>query len=223
MGGAHGGFPTTQQNFELLVELGYALTLGNCANDDAETFGFDALHELLETSTFGTAFDFCRHRDFVGKRHEHKETAGIREFAGEAWTFGGDGLFDNLHKHLISGFEHILNATVFFENGSTHTLLYGEWFFSGDKAAQHFCRGIVGDAEIEIVEEGISLMSDTHETGVETWHDFSHPCQIDVANRKMFGLCFFLKLNEFLVFEQGNRNFFSVDIDDNFACHVVGE
>ena len=69
------------------------------------------------------------------------------------------------------------------------------------------------------MQEGVALISDIHEAGVESRHNFPDFRQVDVAHRILLRTSFLLKFHETLVFQQGDGDVFLLDIDDNFACH----
>ena len=70
------------------------------------------------------------------------------------------------------------------------------------------------------MEERVALITDVHETGVKSGHEFADFGVIDVAYGEVFRASFLLELDEFLVFEKGYGNLLLADIDDYFACHV---
>ena len=71
------------------------------------------------------------------------------------------------------------------------------------------------------MEKGVALGAYVNEAGVQSGHELAHTAQIDVADRVAGLLAFFvLVFHQILVLEQGHRNLFRLNIDDEFACHV---
>ena len=64
------------------------------------------------------------------------------------------------------------------------------------------------------------LVAYAHETGVQSWHQFAHLCQVDVANAEGGRLALFLKLHQTFVLRQGDGDFLGVGTDKNFTCHI---
>ena len=77
-----GRFPTRKEDAQLLIEFGNTTSFGDGANDDTESFGLDAVHELLETCSLGIAFDFSGDADLVGEGDEDEITTRKGDFAG---------------------------------------------------------------------------------------------------------------------------------------------
>ena len=59
-----------------MIEFGNTTSFGDGANDDTESFGLDAVHELLEARTLGIALDFGRNADLIGEGNEYEVTTG---------------------------------------------------------------------------------------------------------------------------------------------------
>ena len=121
----HGSIPTREEDAQFLIEFGNTTSFGDGANDDTESFGLDAVHELLEARTLGIALDFGRNADLIGEGNEYEVTTGEGYFAGDARSFGRNGFFDDLHQHFLTDVDGVLNMTVFSVLGWRGTLLRG--------------------------------------------------------------------------------------------------
>ena len=69
------------------------------------------------------------------------------------------------------------------------------------------------------MEERVALITDVHETGVKSGHEFADFGVIDVAYGEVLCPALCLKLYKFLVFKQRDRDLLWLDIDDYFAGH----
>ena len=124
----HGSIPTREEDAQFLVELCHSPSFGYGANDDAETFGLDAVHELLETCSLGIAFDFSGDADLVGEGDEDEITTRKGDFAGDARSLGGNGFLDDLHQHFLADLDGVLNVAVFFGVGLARYFMKGKGF-----------------------------------------------------------------------------------------------
>ena len=59
------------------------------------------------------------------ERNKHQEPAGEGDLACEARAFGGNGFFDNLHHHLLSYLQRVLDGAVFLQIGQAAGFLDG--------------------------------------------------------------------------------------------------
>ena len=123
-----GRFPTRKEDAQLLIEFCNTTSFGDGANDDTESFGLDAVHELLEARTLGIALDFGRNADLIGEGNEYEVTTGEGNFAGDARSFGRNGFFDDLHQHFLTDVDGVLNMTVFFGIGLARNFVEGKRF-----------------------------------------------------------------------------------------------
>ena len=218
---AENAFPTCHEDFHLGIQFASSLAFGHRTDDDAAVLGLDALYNLLQASPLGTTLDFRGDGNLVAKRREDKETSGEREVATQSRTFRRDGLLDDLHKHLLSLLQISLHAAVlgqFWQHGS---LLEGVKVLA---VALHLLE-ILGigrelQTEVEVVEEGIVLVTDAYEAGIQSGHELPDLRQIHVAHGEGNTLFLLLILSQPLVLGQGNGDFFRLYVDVKFACYV---
>ena len=79
----------------------------------------------------------------------------------------------------------------------------GRFFACRERADQLVQRRELG-AQIEVVDEGVFLVPDIDESGVEAGHDLADFPQIDVAHGESRFAFLLVQLDELLVFEQGD-------------------
>ena len=123
---SNGAFPATFEDAQLLVKLCNATSFRYRADDDAETFRFDAMDELFETRALSVAFDFGGHTHLVGEGNEHQIAACKGDFTRETWTFGRDGFFDNLNKYFLPYGYRVLDLPIFFGVGLARYFIQGK-------------------------------------------------------------------------------------------------
>ena len=69
------------------------------------------------------------------------------------------------------------------------------------------------------MQESHALGTDIDEAGIEARHDLLDLCHVDVTYRERHGALLLLVLYQLLVFEQGYRDVFRLNINDYFTCH----
>ena len=120
-----GFFPSFQQQHQFLVKLLYSFAFGDGANDDAEVLGLDTLDDLLEACALGAGFDFGADVYFLREGDENEEASGKSNLASEAWSLGGDGFLDDLHKEFLSDLQGVLHASFLGQFGLNAGLVHG--------------------------------------------------------------------------------------------------
>ena len=215
-----GVFPSFQQNLQLCIELSSPFAFSYRPDDDAEVLGLNALDQLFQTCTFFTAFDLRRDGDAVVKWDQYQIAPGETEFAGETRSLGVDGLFDNLYEYLLSYLQRVGDTAVFLQLRLYVSLLDRvELLTVAYNLFQVFLVRVKLTSQVKIMQEGNAFRADIDEAGIKARHQFFNLCYIDVTNRERHGALLFLVFYQFLVFEQGNRYVFWLDIDDYFTCH----
>ena len=219
-GALHGGLPTLIEDLYFLFKVSRLATFRHSANDDADILGFESLDYLLETGTLCTAGDFGTDMNLVVERHKDEEASGETEFASQSRPFRRYGLLDYLHKHLLLCLEDFLYmpflATRVF---TSRNLLQCAVLLPGDSVGVVLLHPWPVKAKIEIMEERVALAPYIHKTSVESWHDLSDACQINVADGIMRQSPFLLEFSQTLIFQEGDGHFVLGNIYNEFACH----
>ena len=214
-------FPTSNKDFHLGIQLACSLTLSNCTDYYAAVLGFDAFDDLLQASSFGTTLDFGGDGNLVAKRREDKETTREGKVATQARAFRTDGLLDDLHKHLLPLLQIGLHAAVLGQVGQEGSLLEGIKVLAvALYLLEVFGIGRELQTEVEVMQEGIMLMTDAYEAGIEPGHELPDLRQVHVAHGKGNALFLFLILSQSLVFGQRDGNLLWLNVDIKFACYV---
>ena len=71
------------------------------------------------------------------------------------------------------------------------------------------------------MQESVTLVPDVDETGVEARHELLHLCDVDVAYREVGRSGLVLVFYQPFVLKQGDGNLLRLDVNDNFACHLL--
>ena len=172
-----GVFPALDQYLHLLIQLGGFLAFGHCAYDDAAVLGLDAGDDGFQPVALGRRFDFCGDVDLILEGNQHEESARKRDLAGQSGSFGGDGLFDDLHQHFLSLRQRGLHAAVFGQVGQVLCFGVGEQVFAvGEDLLQIFGVGGEVGAQIEVVDKGVLLVAHVDKGRIQPWHELAHLC-----------------------------------------------
>ena len=205
---AQDSFPAAYEHLHFGIKLAGTLAFGYCADDDAAVLGLEALYYLLQACPLGTALDFRRDGNLVAEWFEDEETTGEREVARQARTLRADRLFDYLHQHLLPLLQRGLHAPVLWQVGEHGSLLEGIEVLA---VALHLLEvlGIGSELEtqIEIMQEGIMLVTDVHEASIKPRHELAHLGKVHVAHGIGDILLLFLELSQSLVFGQRDGDF----------------
>ena len=216
-----GVFPTFEQHFQFCIEFCSALPFGHRADDDTEILRLDTLDQLFQTATLLTTLDLCRDGYAVVKGYQYQIAPCETEFARQARTFGVDRFLDNLDEEFLAYFQCVGNTPVFFQLWLDVGLLdrikllpVANYLF------KVFLKRIKLTSQVKIVQESYALCTDIDEAGIQSGHDLLDLCRVDVAYRERLGALLLLVFYQLLVFEQGYRDVFRLNIDDYFTCHV---
>ena len=69
------------------------------------------------------------------------------------------------------------------------------------------------------MQEGHTFGTDIDKAGIESGHQFSDLCHVDVTHREGHRPLLLLVFHQLFVFEQRNRDVFRLNINDYFTCH----
>ena len=156
------------------------------------------------------------------KGHQDEETSREGQFAREPRPLGGDGFFHDLHQDFLAGLECVLHASAFFQIRLYAGFRDGEKFlFVADYLLEVFLVSVEFRSKIKVVQEGVAFIAYIHKAGVQAWHEFSHFGQVYVAHHERGRPAFFLEFHQPFVFQQGDGDFFGLNIYYNFACHFL--
>ena len=155
------------------------------------------------------------------KRDQHEVSACQGDFGGKPRTLGGDGLFRDLHKHILACGDHVFHIALFvdvllqFEIGEvTRTLR------SLDGPLGIFLETTVLRAQIQVVEEGILRMSYVHESRVQTGQHLFDPAEVNVPDRIFLVAFVLVELDQMAVLQHGNTQPGLGLVDDQFDVHA---
>ena len=152
---------------------------------------------------------------------EDKETTREGEVASQSRPFRADGFLDDLHKHLLSLLQRGLHAAVLWQVGQNGSLLEGVEVL----AVALYLLEVLGvgselQSKVEVMQEGITLVTDINEAGIESGHELLDFRQVHVAHGVRDTLLFLLILCQSLVLGQRDGDLLRLYVDVKFACYV---
>ena len=178
------------------------------------------MDELFQAATLLATFDLGRDRYTVLKGYQHQIASCETEFAREARSLGVDGLLDNLYQYFLSYLQGVGDAAVLFQFGLDVSFLNGEEFLAvTHHLFQILLVGVELISQVKIMQEGHTFGTDIDKAGIESGHQFSDLCHVDVTHREGHRPLLLLVFHQLFVFEQRNRDVFRLNINDYFTCH----
>ena len=118
-------------------------------------------------------------------------------------------------------FQCVLYASFLLGCGLSAGFGHGDVALAVAEEREIFLERIELRPEVEVMQESIAFVSDTHKTSVQSGHELTDFGQIDVAHRKLLRAPFLLVLHEALVLEQGDGDVLRLHIYNQFACHKL--
>ena len=211
--GREDAFPFGDQADDVGLDVFGRFSFGGRTDNGTVVAGQDPFDDGLEASFLLVGSDLLRYVHLVGEGDQHQMASGDGDIAGDAGSLGRDRLFGNLDNDVLSAGEYVGDFAFFTqivletEGGEIDLLM-----FSVD-LLDDFVQGWECASEVEVVQEGILLVPDIDESGVQPSHHFMDSPEVDIADGERALGFLPVEFHELAVFQQGDVNLGACGVD----------
>ena len=200
--------PLLQQHGEVPHKVAETLTLRHRAHDDTHALRhIQLLHDLAQTLPLLRVIDLPRDTELVRERHQHDVTTGQGNVGRDARSLAADGPLGYLHHDIRADGVDVRNVLA----GNLLLLL------ARPPLTLNLLQGRIErqGQGIPEVQEGIFLITDIHEHGLEALLDVLDPALENAADDVILTLALDAVLLQHAVLQQGGAPFQFLGVDDD--------
>ena len=199
--------PFVDQQGEVADEVTFLLAFAHGANDDAHAFGnVEFPQDFFQAQAFLMIVDFARDAALIGIRQQHQVTPGQSQVGRHARAFGADGTFGHLHNDVAA--RRIKTRNVALRDAGL--VAFAAFALDDFDAAVE----VAGD-DVPVVQEGVFLKADVHESGLQTVLEVFHLAFENAADETLVRGAFDGELFELARFEHCDARLQGLGVDDD--------